>query len=269
MSNVLYVTSFTSDMYKVSGKKMIETFQKYHPNNKMVVCYEKMKLRDLGDLSDNILTYDLNKSDFLKKWLFKNRDIIPFYMGGLATPQNNSKLLKNEFNRQASCFFRKIVSIDYAISSYGKKYNSIVWMDADSYFMKNIPNKTISKIFSKSHVFFHLGTKRQKANLGIESGIIGFKNGNGYKFFKIVANKFRNGSFRQYEKWDDGYVFRKVWEEVVKFNKKYPNNPYKILFNDVVSHIVKSDRNEVIPYGPFKDYVTHEKGKHKRMGIRV
>ena len=269
MSDVLYVTSFTKDIYKASGKKMIETFLKFHPNNKMVVCYEKMKLGDFEDLSHNILTYDLEKSDFLKTWLFKNRDIIPFYLGGLATVRNNLELFKSEFNRQASCFFRKIVSIDYAILSYGKQYNYIVWIDADSYFTKKIPNNTVPNVFSNSHVFFHLGTKRMNANLGIESGIIGFKKGNGYRFFKMVADKFRNGSFRKYEKWDDGYVFRKVWEEVVKINDQNPDDCNQILFNDVVSHIVKSRRNQVIPYGPFGDFVVHEKGKHKRLHIRI
>ena len=44
MSGVLYVTSFAKDMYIASGKKMIQTFKKFNPDDKLVVCYEKMSI---------------------------------------------------------------------------------------------------------------------------------------------------------------------------------------------------------------------------------
>lgn len=265
MGEVLYVTSFAKDMYIASGRKMIATFKKFNPNSKMVVCYEKM---NFTDASKNIIPYNLTESDFLNTWLIENRDIIPFYLGGAATPQNNPELLKNEFNRQASRFFRKIVSIDHAISVYGKKYQYVVWVDADAYFIKTIPDKLISIIFGDYHVCFHLGPKRERAGLGIESGIFGFRKGNGYRYFNRVANRFRDGSFRKYPKWDDGFVFRKVWEEEVEANKTRKSTAV-IKFRDVVAHLVNSSRNEVTPYGPFKDHIVHEKGKHKKMSIRI
>jgi len=265
MSGVLYVTSFAKDMYMASGRKMIQTFKKFNPNDKLVVCYEKM---NFTDPNPKIIPYNLGESEFLHNWLRDNRDVIPFYLGGAATPQNNPELLKNEFNRQASRFFRKIVSIDYAIKTYGKKYQYVVWVDADAYFIKTIPIKLFDIIFGDNHVFFHLGPKRERAGLGIESGIFGFRKGNGYRYFKRVANRFRDGSFRQYPKWDDGFVFRKVWEEEVEANKTRQLSEV-IKFRDVVSHLVKSSRNEVTPYGPFKDHIVHEKGKHKKMKIRI
>jgi hypothetical protein len=107
-------------------------------------------------------------------------------------------------------------------------------------------------------LFFHLGTHRKRIGTGIESGFIGFSNDNkGFDFLQIVIDSFTSGDYRKYDRWDDGYVFRKIWEE-------HPEIPSK----DVVGPHALKPFSHVVRYGIFAKYLEHDKGSHtRRYGI--
>lgn len=264
-TNVIYLTSFARDMYISSGIKLIDTFTKYQPNDKLIVCYEGF---DFKSNNPNIIGYPLHTSEFLIKWLKDNQDVIPDYLGGKATIQNNPDIFNNSWNRLASRWFRKIASMSYVLDNYGKDHTHLIWIDADCYFKASLTNKKIEDIFGKNDVFYHLGPKRKANGLGVESGIIGFKKGKGYQFLLRVIEKYRSGSYRQYIKWDDGYIFRKAIEEQGFIHQRIPREEW-IYCTDLVKDLKKQKKSEVIPYGAFKDYIIHEKGKHKKQNIRI
>jgi hypothetical protein len=255
-NNTLYVTSFAKDMYDISGKTLIETFTQNNPDKFMLVCYENM---DFQCDSDNILKFDLKDSAYLCQWIIRYADDIPIEFGGLATEHNNPRLFRNYFNKSASRWFRKIVSLEYAIKTLGKYFEHVVWIDADCYAIRSIPDIIVNRIFNNYDVIYHLGKKRIVNDLGVESGIIGFKRGAGYDFLLDVSNKFRYGSFMTYARWDDGYIFR---ESIFECNKKNLTIKNKTNCLDLVNHVRDSERNEVIPYGPFRYFFVHDKGKH-------
>lgn len=261
--DVLYVTSFNKDMYDMSGGKLLDTFVKFNKKSYMLVCYEGMKLENKNH---QIVSYNLANSQFLNNWLKENEKDIPTEYGGKATPENNKDLFNNYFNKAASKWFRKVVSIDYAVKTYGHLFNYVVWVDADCYAIKTIPKQMVDLAFGTNHVIYHLSSKRRRNKQGIESGIIGFKKGLGYKFMDIVSQKFKSGEFRKYSRWDDGWVFREVVDEETVNNKKRDEKD-KIKMLDVVGHVPDNQivRSEVIPYGPFKPYLIHEKGKHNKL----
>lgn len=261
----IFVTSFAKDMWKTSGEKLITTFKKYQPNHQLIVCYEDFIFQDTDE---RILGYNLNQDSFLHQWLEKNKDIIPDYLGGLATKKSHPDIFENSWNRLASRWFRKIVSMNHVLEKYGNLYTHIIWIDADSYFKKTLTDQTILDIFGTCDVIFHIGPKRIKNGLGVESGIIGFKKNNGYNFLRRVIHKFESGNFRQYIKWDDGYIFRKTIEEQIFINQKIPKENW-INCKDLVKNLKDQKKHHVIQYGPFQDYIVHEKGKHKREKIRI
>lgn len=264
-NQVLFVTSFAKDMWESSGKKLLKTFKKYQPNHQLLVCYEKF---DFQDDDPRILKHNLDQNPFLREWLSNNSDVIPVYLGGKATPENNPDLFKSYWNRVASRWFRKVVSMKYARDHYSTQFQSIFWVDSDCYFQKTLEDSTFKKVFGSSNVIYHLGPKRRMANLGVESGLIGFQGSGGYQFLDLVAHKFRSGLFRKYHKWDDGFVFRKVIEEILSLNLKLPKNK-QIICSDLVKDLnpKKQERSQVITYGPFKDFLIHEKGKHKKSKV--
>jgi hypothetical protein len=209
----IYVTSFNKDMYLMSGQLLIDTFIKNNPKDFLVVCYEGMKFQRK---CPQIIPFNLSQSKFLREWLIKNADNIPSEYGGTATKFNNPKLYKNYFNKSASKWFRKIVSIDMTIKTYGQYFKYVVWIDADCYARKPLPIEIMDKIFKNNDVIYHLSKKRIYQDQGIESGIIGFKKGKGYDFMDIVSHKFKSGDFKKYSRWDDGWVFREVVDELTE-----------------------------------------------------
>lgn len=261
--NTLYVTSFNEPMYNMSGKYLMETWSKFNPNQYLLVCYEDMIL---NDNYKEIIPYNLTESKFLRSWLTTNEKDIPVEYGGKATPKNNPDVYNNYFNKAASKWFRKIVSIDYAIKQFGHLFNHVVWIDADCYITNPMSHKLSNDTFGSNHIIYHLSSKRRKNKQGIESGIIGFKKGLGYLFMDIVSNKFKTGEFKKYPRWDDGWVFREVVNEQTELNKKRTKRDI-IHMKDLVGHIDDSKiiRSEVIPYGPYNNYVIHDKGKHNNL----
>lgn len=264
----LYVTSFDKIMYEMSGKLLIDTFTKLNPTYYLAVCYENM---DFKPSNSQLLPYDMKESTFMKEWLKTNENDIPKEYGGLATKENNPELYNSYFNKYASKWFRKIVSIDYAIHKYGDMFKYVVWLDADCYARSSISLEIVEKIFDNNDVIYHLSQKRKELKLGIESSILGFRKGLGYNYMDIVSNKFKDGTFRLYSRWDDGWVFKEVVDEEIKNNETRKAKKV-IKFLDLVGSIdlKKMRHSEVVPYGPFRDYFVHDKGKHNALrGAKV
>ena len=261
--DTLYVTSFNKPMYDMSGVHLLKTWIQYNPEQYLLVCYEDMKFRNTNK---EIISYDLSDSEFLKSWLKQYENDIPVEYGGKATPENNPALYDNYFNKSASKWFRKIVSIDHAIKTYGHLFNHVVWIDADCYIKKSMPKMLSSGVFKTANMIYHLSPKRRRNDQGIESGIIGFRKGVGYDLMEIVTNKFKTGDFKQYSRWDDGWVFREIVDEQTILNKKRDNDKLIYMLDLVISmDNNKSIRSEVIPYGPYGNFIIHDKGKHNNL----
>lgn len=244
--STLWITSFNEKMYHATGKRLVESFLKYQPDDhQMMVCYENMEFK--SD-SSRIIPYPLHQSEFLNTWLQENQDVIPVYLGGIC----KTKLSK--WNRKASCWFRKIAALHDAFQQMKDQFKYLMWVDCDCYFLDSLITKQLEIIFGSSHVIYHLGPHRSKNNKGWESGILGF-HGIGTAFLDKVCEVYTNKTYRKYSRWDDGYVFKLVSRKFTHQSK----------ITDLVATNQKSI--DVIPYGPFAPYLKHEKGTHARLGI--
>ena len=240
----LYVTSFNKRLYEATGQKMIESFVYNKTEGDLLITYED-DLDQIIPKHRKFIFYNLEQDQWLAEWLKENEDIIPVSLGGKFEESYSGK--QQKFNTRASQWFRKIVALKKALS-YKSEYEAIIFIDSDTIFTKQLPAKNIDDIFDGSSMFYHLGQYRRESKTGIESGIIGFNlQKEGELLLDIVIEKFRNGTFREYTRWDDGYIFRMVVEE----------NP-NILTRDVVD----CNESNVVEYGPFADYIFHNKGIH-------
>jgi hypothetical protein len=259
--NILYVTSFAKDMYKSSGKALINSFIHTKQYGDLLVCYENFNFKD--DSSKHIYGFDISKYNYLLKWLENNKDIIPKYLGGTAT----QKLMPKAFtpaNRKASRWFRKIASLYYALNVFVQdKYDIIVWIDSDCYFKQQLPFEIYSKAFqNNAGVFYHLGLKRNIDDKGVESGFIGFyKKNNGFNFLQQLFDTY-NTEFRKYNRWDDGYIIKMVINNNINLQNIKVND---LIFQESNS---KYERN-VLKLGIFGNYIHHNKGIHAKLQILV
>lgn len=275
MKKILFVTSFAKDMFKESGKRLINTFLKFqcskkfiNPNDlqhsrKLLICYEKFNFDEIYN-NNNLLSYDISKSEYLQNWLEKNKNIIPDYLGGTATKINNPDIFNQPDKRKASRWFRKVASLEYAQRIYGNEYDYIIWIDADCYFKKYLPFRKIKKVLNDNHLFYYMGKLRSIGNkYGYETGFVGFKKiDNEYKFIDLWIKEYEE-AFLKYYRWDDGYVFRKVNEknQQNKLGEKYKTID---LGMKAKSKHPMNDKNTI-----FYPFIEHNKGIHRKKNILV
>jgi hypothetical protein len=257
--NTLFITSFNQQLYEKTGKEMVESFFKHNPELKLLVCYEEFNYNQ-HDMYPNLIKYNLVDSKFLNNWLKDNLDVIPESFGG-KVPDKKFDV----WNFRASKWFRKIASFQIALTLYGNQYNSLVWIDCDSLIQNQFPLSLISDIFSDGNnqdmvdVFYHFGEERRKINTGFESGVIGFRQGNGYKVLEKVFECYVSKYYRNIIRWDDGYVFRIIIEALESKNLV---KTVDLIDNKHILHKVGKKR-DAINKGIFSNYIIHKKGVHK------
>jgi hypothetical protein len=260
MSNVLYVTSFNKHLYDATGRNLLESFIRTDTEGKLLATCEELDLDNLLQSgTNNIIYYDLIADDFLNTWLKENKDIIPTYLGGIHKGE-----FKHKFHKRTSQWFRKIAALHVAVQ-HKDDFRYVVFVDSDSLFKQKVTEDFVKQQFAGASVIYHYGNCRRTHpsgdgidGIGIESGLIGFDLHNGGDLFlKEVFKKYTSKSFRTYARWDDAWMFTICVRE---------NQNKKIKCKDLVS---ESKSTHVVGAGPFKDYITHDKGVHwKKHGIQ-
>tara|TARA_Y100000593_G_scaffold44291_1_gene84523 strand:+ start:973 stop:1737 length:765 start_codon:yes stop_codon:yes gene_type:complete len=245
--NILYTTTFNDKLFNATGRGMITSFIHCRTEGDMLISHEGVELPK----HRKFIEYDLSQDEFLNRWLKENEDIIPAALGGKFEGK-----FENKFRYRASQWFRKIPTLKKAMEY---DYDAIVFVDSDVVFKFGIHkgNKVsltsnyVSEVFGDNGVFCHYGKGRRAKNLGVECGFVGFHMTNGGReFLEIVIDIFDSGKFREYERWDDSYIFGEVI-------KSHP----EIKVNDLVENELECD---VVERGIFDSFITHDKGVHWR-----
>eukprot|EP00232_Nephroselmis_pyriformis_P023247 CAMPEP_0182857432 /NCGR_PEP_ID=MMETSP0034_2-20130328/3046_1 /TAXON_ID=156128 /ORGANISM="Nephroselmis pyriformis, Strain CCMP717" /LENGTH=266 /DNA_ID=CAMNT_0024988671 /DNA_START=766 /DNA_END=1563 /DNA_ORIENTATION=- len=245
-SRVLYVTTFNRRLYEATGINLLNSFHNHQPDGDLLVAYED----DLPSIivnTSNILFFNLDSDTYLQSWLTSNKDIIPVEIGG--THQGK---FKNIFHSRTSKWFRKIAALHYASSL---AYDIIVFLDSDVIFKKHVSHSLISDTFNGTSIFYHFGPFRKLDGVGAETGIIGFElSKKGKLFLNKIFEKYDDGSFKQYKRWDDAWMVTVVLEE----------NP-DIEARDLVVRKSRGSRKmkrHVVHDGALASYFDHYKGVH-------
>tara|TARA_Y100001963_G_scaffold114935_1_gene159424 strand:+ start:197 stop:940 length:744 start_codon:yes stop_codon:yes gene_type:complete len=240
--SILYVTSFNNKLFHATGKNLIESFVHHKTEGNLLITHE-------DDIDNEIpkhwkfLFYNLDKDDYLQNWLDKNIDIIPKDLGG--THNGN---FDNKFHRRTSQWFRKIAALHHAVSY---NFDKLIFVDSDVYFKKKLKQSKIEEVFDGHSVFYHCGPHRMKKNSGAETGIVGYDlKKDGKEFLDKVFEKYEDGSFKEYLRWDDAWMVTAAIQE----------NPH-IRCRDICPN---ADAGHVVKDGLLAEYLQHDKGTHWR-----
>ena len=258
-TRVLYVTSFASDMYKATGESLVKSFIDTGTPGTLLCFPEGF---DIPEPPPRVLARSLTGDTILNTFLHQNKDVIPAHLGGehqgCACPGGpygpHSKLHQEKcvghwFNRNASRWFRKVVSLYRALE---RPADIMVWLDSDCVFKRSLPEQKLAKVFQNKAVFYMKSRKRKV----LESGIMGFFLARGGKaFIELTMNRYISGEFRKYRRWDDSFQFQTTRDE------------HKHLSTiDIATGM--SGHSEVACHTPLAPYLEHFKGKHGRgLGI--
>lgn len=252
---ILYVTSFSRDIYEASGSRLLDSFLKSQTKDCMAVFYEDMPAALIRQSHQNLALHDLGASLMLAHWLKTNRDVIPQRLGG---DWNGCECLQAEaprethrigcpgiwYNRNASRWFRKVVALWEAIHIAPNA--TVIWLDADCVVKRAIDEYTIESVFDRAAVFYLKGSHREI----LDSGILGLHLGRGGReFVEATLARYISGEFRQYPRWDDGYQF-----QVTLSNRQ-----------DIPSVDLAADTcgGDVVRNSVLGTYFEHDRGTHR------
>ena len=270
--SILYVTSFNKRLFRITGYNMVHSFLDTDTEGDLFITYEDDILQDLPK-SDKLIYHNLDENEFLQDWLQDNSDIIPIKYGGAypeCTRCRNPKdiwhghqpnCLNGGWHTRVGQWFRKIAALNESLK-HEDKYDIIIFADCDVEFLQRIPEKYIHDVIENFGSFYHLGLYRLAKNFGIESGFIGFnKNNRGYELLRRVIDSFVTKDFRRFERRDDGYVFRKIFEESEDIKKK------DVVYSSRESRYDSARELDVVGNGMFGEYIAHRKGMHDQWMI--
>lgn len=256
---MIWTTSFTKELYEVSGQKLLESFLQTKTAGTMFVGYEGFKDSDLSELvkSDRIVYYDLETDLYLPQWLADNKDVIPKENGGETLPcecKDAGKAPSNNhdkgchwswFNRNCYRWFRKVVVLNEAINRYDKT-KDLVWIDCDCVFKRNVAISKIREMHDRYDGFYIKGIRRVP-----ECGIVGYNmNRKGKQVFEKLKGFYDSGEFKKWHRWDDSFVYSQAARH---FNCR-----------DIGSRRFGGD-GHVVQHSQLREYILHNKGEHGRV----
>ncbi|AUF82694.1 hypothetical protein TetV_612 [Tetraselmis virus 1] len=259
-----FFTSFTSAMYEVTGQLLLKSFLTYVPWGKITVHLEGSDISDL--IVDERITYvHLDDDPWLQEWLKNNEDRIPVNMGGQCTKG------LDKWNIKASKWFRKVVAIQNQYRNHTKDSEVMIWLDADLYFIKTVPEHHIRNVLSTNDFVYACGPTR-KVKMGVESGFLIFrKNEKLTHLMDAIKNKFDRSHliWNELPRWDDGYVLKVVLKEETKDNF---NAQYHTLKSGAICYDMAPYKKTSMPCNPMTDcpmtpYFVHAKGFHRSCDV--
>jgi len=253
--SILYITSFSRQLYNLTGKRLIKTFKNTGSEGDLLCYVEGMNPSAIE--AENIFVKDMSNDRFYKRWYNSNLDIIPEELGGKATKESNFKAFKTANFRTAQ-WTKKIATMKYAMENYTGQYDHFMWVDCDCFFTNKFTEQDLINVLQDKSFCYHLGRDRIRKKMGVETGLLGFKNDKtSKKMLSRWFKKYNGDGFRQYENWNDAHMFYYVLEEEPKLKAKGI---------DLVTDYSYAERakSHVIVRGDLGNFFDHEKGYHKR-----
>jgi hypothetical protein len=253
--SILYITSFSGHLYNLTGKRLIETFKKTKTEGDLFCYVEGMDTSLIN--GKNITVEDMSDNRFYRRWFEANLDIIPEKFGGKATKESSFQAFKTPNYRTAQ-WTKKIATMKYAMENYTDQYDYFMWVDCDCFFTNTFTEQDLVKALQGKSFGYHLGRDRTKKRMGVETGLLGFKNDKySKKALSKWIKKYNGAGFKQHEWWNDAHMFFYVLDANPKLKEKGI---------DLVTDYGDTGRSKshVIMRGDLGNFFDHQKGYHKR-----
>jgi hypothetical protein len=247
MKKFAVVTTFNKDGFEISGKKMIESFDKFWSKDILLnVYYEDMSQPKLR-CSDRVIFYSFN--DEVEKW-YKFRE--KFFFKELIKPDNTSRSF---YIYSASKFAHKVYAMQKQIEK--KDCDHLIWLDSDTVTYKKVDASFLNSLINEESYLTYLG--RDHLNFHSETGFMIFNTKN--KFHEIFWDKmmkmYDEGELFKEKEWHDCWIFDTVRKELEKNSLKN--------INICLLGLSKNDPNlyNVFDNSVLGEYMLHFKGNKK------
>jgi hypothetical protein len=213
MKKFSVVTTFNEEGFQTSGKKMIESFDKFwNKDISLNIYYEDMQLPKMN-CSERILFHNFNEK--VKKW-YKFRE--KFFFKELIKPDNSSRSFRSFYQYSASKFAHKVYAMQKQIEENTSDY--LIWLDSDVLTFNKVDVSFLNYLINEDSYLTYLG--RDHINFHSETGFMIFNINN--KFHNIFWDKmmkmYDEGDLFKEKEWHDCWIFDTVRRELEKESLK-------------------------------------------------
>jgi len=206
MKKFAVVTTFNKDGFEISGKKMIESFDKFWSQDiPLNVYYEDMSQPKIR-CSDRILFHNFNEE--IKKW-YKFRE--NFFLRELIKPDNS---IRSTYIYSASKFAHKVYAIQKRIEK--KDCDYLIWLDSDILSFKKVEVSFLNSLINEDSYLTYLN--RDHLNFHSETGFMIFNTNNKFHdiFWDKMMKMYDKGELFREKEWHDCWIFDTVRKELEK-----------------------------------------------------
>ncbi len=260
---VLWVTTFSADLWERSASKLLESFQATRTPGTLVAYHEGMGASPPGGA--NVIPESLDGHPYLTAFREKHKAVIPRALGGtLKSPEckcPGGPLKVHDKRHHLPCpgfwfcknafrWLRKPLAAKLACDAYGDDHDILMWVDADARFLQTVPPEQVAMWFKNRYGCVFLKNKRT----AIETGVFGYHMRlGGRKIAAAVLDRYTSGRFLKDARWDDCVQMERGIKAA------------KVPARDLATGV--GPNNTVIQFSPMGPYLGHEKGSHRASGL--
>jgi hypothetical protein len=243
-----FVTTCSLDGWNEYGKKFVESFIKYFPEDTILYIYVDFKT---GIKHPRVIVRNIENCDGLSQFQEKIKNM-PFATGKRVVSDMHSTAHSPHIIWNARKFSFKVFSVEHAVLSASE--DVVTWIDADSIAFQTIPKEMIEDLIPCYCMVSYLGRNKKYS----ECGYVSYNRQNPLTalFVTIFADLFRNGEVFSLKEWHDSYIFdvvRTYFE--IHYGVENFNISYDVRYAD-----------HVFINSAIGDYIDHLKGGRKEKG---
>jgi len=217
--NYTVVTTFHDKGLREYGQRMIDTFERYWPEQVNLIIYSE-KCNPKTNRA-NTRVYDiLESSAACRAFVNKHKDNPEAH--GERGPHNIQHWsLKKTFKWDAVRFCYKVFALEHAINNITSDW--IIWLDADTHTHSDVSLQWLSQVCPLTAMVSYLG----RNNYHSECGWLAYnlQHANTINFVNAVANMYKQDKIFNYPEWHDSYIWDRVREQFQQDNVFFNLNP--------------------------------------------
>ncbi len=240
------ITTFNDVLYRTSGQAMLDSVRALLPRAEVLV-YEEFE-----EEATDLPSVRVDRLPEFQQVYENYRHLIPTEMGG-----TNEFL--HGYNRRWFGWFRKVVMQFDALTRNTYDGYTIL-LDTDARIVKPFSDELIEQTLRKPVGVFR-GTRS-----AIEAGVVLFdgRSQQAVDFVTGFMEVFLSGTFRNLERWDDGFVMEHCRQRMPQYVHDLAEGLEPIQHTNSNGH---STPGHVLPQTIWGEYIEHDKGLHWRKGV--
>lgn len=245
----LAVTSYDHSSQRAFGNLCVESFCDYWPSNCHIIALVENLPNSTSDFEDRLsmLSFEEHAADF---YAFEHK-----YKNIAAT--------RTGFKYDAIKFAHKVYALLAAVDALALGFDYLIWLDADVYTFRTVPNRLLKSLTSPKKYMSYLGRSHLQ-NSPVNYSECGFmifnlNHSKNRAFWNLMRRYYDEGALFRLREWHDSYIF-----DQARLALENEANVTNINISEFGTRTI-SDPGHIFVASVLGKYMDHRKGSRKAL----